>query len=156
MFRVLAVCLLSSLLSSCGSGSDAASEAGSPADQGFSPSSQVAFQLSERDFFPEGIAFDPVAERFLLGSLRKSKIISVSMAGVVDTLAAIGELGVGGILGMKVDPERRILWANFHQAGEQLGADLSVPFRTGIHKIDLEGNVAPWEDLSDIYVLKVR
>jgi len=39
---------------------------------------------------------------------------------------------------MKVDPERRILWANFHQAAEQLGADPSEPHRTGIHKIDLE------------------
>lgn len=112
MFRVLAACLLSSLLSSCGSGSDDASEAGAPVDSISPPASQVALQLGERDLFPEGIAFDPVTERFFLGSLLKSKIISVSMEGMVDTLAAIGELG--------------------------LGANLSVPFRTGIHKIDLE------------------
>lgn len=100
--------------------------------------SEVAFQLPERDLFPEGIAYDPVTESFFIGSLRKSKIIRIDGQGRVDTLLARDQLGPGGILGMRVDPQRRILWANFHQAGEQLGADPSVPFRTGIHKIDLE------------------
>ena len=134
MTRALSICALTCILISCTPGSEGESPQGVAASN---PSS-IAFQLSERDFFPEGIAYDPVTEHFFLGSLRKSKIVSVSLTGEVDTLAAIGELGLGGILGMKVDPERRILWANFHQAGEQLGADLSVPFRTGIHKIDLE------------------
>lgn len=134
MFRALAICTLSFLSFSCGPGPDA----GAPASVGPPSPSQVAFQLPERDLFPEGIAYDPVTDHFFLGSLRKSKIISISLDGVVDTLAAAEELGVGGILGMKVDPERRVLWANFHQAGEQLEADPSQPYRTGIHKIDLE------------------
>jgi sugar lactone lactonase YvrE len=134
VFRVLAFCLLCVLCSSCGPGSDA----GPSTDAWSASPSQVAFQLDERDLFPEGMAYDPVTERFFMGSLRKSKIISISMDGVVDTLASAGELGQGGILGMKVDPERRILWANFHQAAEQLGADPSEPYRTGIHKIDLD------------------
>jgi len=148
MFRILTLFLLPHiLLTACGPGDgdagdtqesiDTRDAGASTASQG-QASSQVAFQLPERDLFPEGIAYDPASQRFLLGSLRKSKIISVGLDGVVDTLAGRSELGQGGILGLKVDPERRVLWANFHQSSEQLNADSSVPFRTGIHKIDLD------------------
>ncbi len=122
--------------SSTGAAGAPSSAVASPASPGANPS-EVAFRLPERDLFPEGMAWDPVTGDFFLGSLRKSKIIRISGDGIVDTLAGMAELGQGGILGMKVDADRRILWANFHQSGEQLGADLSSPFRTGIHKIDL-------------------
>ena len=101
-------------------------------------SSEVAFQLPERDLFPEGIARDPLNGDLFLGSLRKSKIIRITEEGVVDTLVGRDELGQGGILGMKVDQDRRILWANYHQSAGQLGADPSIPFQTGIYQIDLE------------------
>lgn len=114
---------------------NAAPTTGTPTEEG---ASIVAFQLPERDLFPEGMAYDPVTGDFFVGSLRKSKIIRIAGSGAVDTLAVRAELGQGGILGMKVDPGRRVLWSNFHQSDEQLGADPSVPFRTGIHKIDLE------------------
>jgi len=134
MARVPIVCILSLLVSACGPGPD-----GEPATETtLSTPSQVAFQLEERDLFPEGIAYDPVTERFFLGSLLKSKIISVSMSGEVDTLLDMEQLGLGGILGMVVNPRERVLWAAFHQAADQVGADTTVGFRTGIHKIDLE------------------
>lgn len=134
MIRVLAVFIVTFMVSSCGPDSDA--QSGS--QEGLSTPSQVAFQLEERDLFPEGIAYDPVTERFFLGSLRKSKIIGVSMAGEVGTLLDREALGTGGILGMVVNPRERVLWAAFHQAADQVGADPTVPFRTGIHRIDLE------------------
>ena len=36
-------------------------------------SSQIAFQLPERDLVPEGICYDPISESFFLGSIQRHR-----------------------------------------------------------------------------------
>jgi hypothetical protein len=74
--------------------------------------STVAFRILEPDLIPEGIAWDPVGRSFYVGSLYKKKIVRVGPDGATQDFIASGQDGLWTVLGMKVDPERRILWVN--------------------------------------------
>jgi sugar lactone lactonase YvrE len=65
--------------------------------------SSPVFSLAERDLIPEDIAFDPKTQRFFVSSVRQSKIIT--MDG--HTFANAD----WPVLALRVDSERRILWA---------------------------------------------
>ena len=66
--------------------------------------SMPAFTLQERDLIPEDIAYDPKARRFLVSSVRKAKIVT----GDGKDFAKVP----WSVLALRVDPERRILWAS--------------------------------------------
>lgn len=56
------------------------------------------------NLYPEGIAWDPSAQHFLLGSFHDRKIVSVSDAGVAETLISDPDLPVNvTFLGLAVD-----------------------------------------------------
>ena len=55
----------------------------------------------------EGIAFDPVSRRFFAGT-GNGELLAINEAGKVSTFASGG--GLRQILGIKVDPDRRLLW----------------------------------------------
>lgn len=79
--------------------------------------SRVAFKIGERDLIPEGIAYDPRARIFYVGSTYKRKIVSVDEKGVARDFTGEGQEGLLGALGMKVDPKRRLLWVVSSNAG---------------------------------------
>jgi hypothetical protein len=110
------------------------------------PASRVAFVLGERDLIPEGIAHDPVTGRFYLGSFRKSKIVEIDPDGAVRDLVPPHESGLQSVLGLRVDPESRTLWAasattsymeDFHPEAR--------PF-TGVYGFDLEKRRPPFRE----------
>lgn len=55
----------------------------------------------------EGIAFDPVSKRFFAGTYN-GELLAIDQQGRVSTFASGG--GLRQILGIKVDPARRLLW----------------------------------------------
>lgn len=56
------------------------------------------------NLYPEGLAWDPSAQHFLVGSLRNRTVAAVSDAGVVDTLFSDPSLPVNvTVLGLAVD-----------------------------------------------------
>jgi sugar lactone lactonase YvrE len=63
-----------------------------------------AFTLAERDLIPEDIAYDAKTHRFFVSSVRKAKIIT---ADGKDFARA-----PWSVLALRVDPERKILWAS--------------------------------------------
>ncbi|MDH4272033.1 MAG: hypothetical protein OEW18_08665 [Candidatus Aminicenantes bacterium] len=73
--------------------------------------SRVAFTIPERDLLPEGIAHDPQEDCFYLGSLWKNKIIKVGRDGKARDFTTESQDGLRSIGGLKVDAERRVLWA---------------------------------------------
>lgn len=92
--------------------------------------SRVAFRIPERDLVPEGIAFDPETGSFFVGSIYKRKIVRVDKAGKASDFTASRQDGLREVLGMRVDPAARTLWACSSAgaaAGEQDG--LSSLFR---------------------------
>lgn len=100
--------------------------------------STVAFTISEKDLIPEGIAYDPVKKIFYLGSIRKRKIITVDMAGQVGQFKGPGEDSLMAVLGMKVDPLRRVLWVVTAVLPEMEGYNDKWRPPTAIYKYDLE------------------
>ena len=79
--------------------------------------SRVAFRIEEKELIPEGIAYDPRARVFYVGSTFKRKIVSVDEKGVARDFTAEAQDGLLGALGMKVDAERRLLWVISSNAG---------------------------------------
>ncbi len=73
--------------------------------------SAVAFELDEIDLIPEGIAYDPVARRFFIGSISKEKIVAVDASGKASDFVVSRRGGLRRTLGLKVDAKRRRLWA---------------------------------------------
>jgi len=72
--------------------------------------SQVAFSIPEKDLLPEGIAYDRGGDSFYLGSLWKGKIIKIDRKGFIREFAAEKQGGLRSVAGMRVDPDRRLLW----------------------------------------------
>jgi sugar lactone lactonase YvrE len=71
--------------------------------------SDVAFKLPQKDLITEGVAYDPAAETFYVGSIHQRKIVSRGKDGSVKDFAT-AEDGLWSVFGMKVDAKRRALW----------------------------------------------
>src|SRR5689334_10773244 len=104
--------------------------------------STVAFEIAERDLFPESVAFDPADGAYYVGSLHKRKIVRVDRDGVAtDFIASKGD-GLWAVLGMKIDPQRRELWANSCALGPterppMIDPEPSEAGRAAVHRYDL-------------------
>jgi hypothetical protein len=72
----------------------------------------VAFTLADRALIPESLAYDPRDRAFYVGSMYKRKIIRIAADGRVTDFVATAADGIWSVLGIKVDPTRRELWAN--------------------------------------------
>lgn len=93
--------------------------------------SKVAFKLPEKDLIPEGIAHDPKTGAFFVGSLAKNKIVRVDKAGKTNDFKTSGQDGLWAVIGMKVDPATRTLWACSAEAAQQAGS-------AGLFRYDLD------------------
>jgi len=98
--------------------------------------STSAFTLPERDLIPEGIAHDPVTGTFFVSSIHKRKVVAVRPDGTVSDFAT-SEAQLDSVLGMRVDPVRRVLWVNSYATPSMRGFDESLRGRSTLHKFDL-------------------
>ena len=103
--------------------------------------SQTAFTVGEPDLFPEGIAYDPIRRRFLLGSTFKHKIVECTDAGACRDFVSPGDNGLGEVLGIRVNARDGTIWAASNSEDE------SSLFHYGesgklIRKYSLNRNVA--------------
>lgn len=73
--------------------------------------SEIAFTLEEKDLIPEGMAYDPVEKSFFVSSIYKSKIVKIDRNGKITDFTSEKQDGLRPVTGIKVDAERRILWA---------------------------------------------
>jgi hypothetical protein len=72
---------------------------------------QLAFTIAEKDLIPEGLASNPSGDPFYLGSLNRRKIVQIHDGNATDFIPT-DRYNLLPVLGMKVDPEDRSLWAN--------------------------------------------
>lgn len=83
--------------------------------------STVAFTVPGKDLVPEGIAVDPASGTLYLSSIRRRTIIAIDRSGAARPFIPEAHGGVLGVLGMKVDPARGVLWAASHASSSMLG-----------------------------------
>ncbi len=98
--------------------------------------SAPAFTVPERGLIPEGIAHDPVTRTFFVGSIQKRKVVAIRPDGSVSDFAT-SEAQLDAVLGMRVDPARRILWVNSYATPTMQGFDEALRGRATLHKFDL-------------------
>jgi len=73
--------------------------------------SEIAFVIPEKDIIPEGVAYDKQSKRLFISSIYKRKILAINSAGNISDFIKSGEDGISSVIGMEVDPKRRVLWA---------------------------------------------
>jgi streptogramin lyase len=79
-------------------------------DEPKTPDSPVAFRLKDPKLIPEGIAYAPAGERFLIGSIAQRKIISTDAKGNAQDFSKASDK-LDTVLGLAVDAERGHLYA---------------------------------------------
>src|SRR5262249_14334234 len=70
------------------------------------------FALTDPNLLVEDIAYDPKTNRIFLSSVHERKILSCTTKGSCQTFASNSpQVPLLGILALRVDPDRKILWA---------------------------------------------
>lgn len=80
------------------------------AEKQSSPALLSTYTLASKDTYPEGIAFDPKKRAFFVGSLQRGDIGQIDADGK-ESLFFASKTPNTRSLGLKVDAERRRLWA---------------------------------------------
>jgi len=99
--------------------------------------SSIAFSILEKDLIPEGMAYDPVEKAFYMGSIQKCKIIKIDKDGNVSDFTDPRQDGLVSLLGMRVDAERRVLWAASSYSFYKKSIPRELLGTAGIFKYDL-------------------
>ena len=92
--------------------------------------STPAFVLAERDLIPEDIAHDPKTGRFFISSVRRAKIVT----GDGKEFAK----APWSVLALRIDAERRILWASTGWVPHCEGCDKADKDRTALLAFDAD------------------
>ena len=79
-------------------------------DEPRTPDAPVAFRLADPKLIPEGIAYDPKQDRFLIGSVAQKKIVSANRKGEVKDFSKL-EDNLDCVLGLFVDAAHEQLYA---------------------------------------------
>lgn len=96
---------------------------------------EPAFRLAEKDFIPEGIAFDPASGDFFVSSVHLRKIVRVH-DGRASTFAD-RRSGLGSVFGMHVDARHGVLWATSAAMPQMQGNDDGKAKGTALFRFDL-------------------
>lgn len=100
----------------------------------------IKYSINENDVVPEGIAYDPGTNSFFISSTYKRKIIRVNESGRAVDFTTEGQDGLLGVVGMRVDIKRNILWAASGDVGSGMPIKNSDSTRVGfsyLHKYDI-------------------
>ncbi len=111
--------------------------------------SDTAMVIPEKTLHPESIAYDPQTGDFYLSSFHLRKIIRVDAKGKVSDFVAQAEDGLWAVSGIKIDSNRRILWATSVAAKEMVDFEEQENGKTGLFKYDLDNGL-----LLDKYTLE--
>ena len=72
--------------------------------------SRVVATLPDSTFWPEGMDFDPRTKRYYVASVRHRTIAEIRPDGSVRELLARDRRDISGVLGVRVDASRGVLW----------------------------------------------
>ncbi len=100
--------------------------------------STVAFTVADSTLHPEGIAFDPAASRWFVGSVRQRRIVAVDSAGAArDFVGWPADPQLAGVFGLAVDSARGLLWAATAALPRMAGYGAADRGRSGVVAYDL-------------------
>ncbi len=97
-----------------------------------------AFRIPMRPLLPEGIAYDPAEDVFYLGSIHQRKILRIQRDGTYEDFTTVAADGMLGVLGLRVLPERRELWAVTAGIAGMNGLTDANEGASSVHRYSLE------------------
>ena len=100
--------------------------------------STVAFYLEEKDFLPESVAYDAKDKSFYVGSTRKGKIVRVDANGTVSDFIAPRQDGLWMVIGIKINPTRRVMWVCSFDGENLEGYQSSDTRASGVFAFNLD------------------
>jgi len=99
--------------------------------------STVAFRLPQKDLLTEGIAFDPKTRAFYVSSVHHRKIVRRNPDGTVVDFVPEGRDGLEGVLALRADPGRKLLWACSAALPEMTGYEKAMDGSSSLFAFDL-------------------
>jgi WD40 repeat protein len=93
---------------------------------------ELAFTIKEKDFIPEGLAYNAADASFYVGSIHKNKIVRISAKGEVSDFVHSRQDSIGQVLGLHIDTDKQELWACSNEAESLKGG------RASVHRYDLK------------------
>lgn len=115
----------------------------------------TAFQLDDRAFIPEGIAHDPHARRFYVGSVAQKRVVQVDADGAMAEFAGPAAK-LDEVLGLAMDTPRRLLYVVSTSAltarGEKERRNAVVSFNVDTRQLVQRHDVAGAQQLNDVAV----
>ena len=117
----------------------------------------TAFDLEDRTFIPEGIAYDAHSHNFFVGSVAQRRIVRVGASNAVSEFAG-SEAGLDSVLGLAVDSPRRVLYAVSTSAlttkGEERRRNAVVAFDVDTGRLLRRIDVPAARQLNDVAVAR--
>lgn len=114
--------------------------------------STLAYTLPAEDLLIESIAFDPVRQHLLVGSVRNGAVYRVAADGGLEPLIeASADNGLWGVYDIAVDPRSRTLWIASVAVPHFRGFQQRDAGRAGLFRFDLEAG-----ELVEAHVLPVE
>ncbi len=115
--------------------------------------SHLAFSTTEKDVFPEGLAYDPRNDSFYLSSMYHRKIIRISREGTLEDFVPADRYKLLPVQGIRLDPADGTIWST--SSKDNVGKSELLHFdRSGL----LLGRYPPTEsgkhDFNDLVVLR--
>lgn len=99
--------------------------------------SDTAFVLSRAGVVPENIVYDPPRDRFLGGDLERDGLVELRRDGSIRPFATGAGID-GRVLGLKIDPARRLLWGvAFTRLPRPAGDTTEAPARSSVFALEL-------------------
>ena len=99
--------------------------------------SLIAFTIPEKDLLAENVAHDPATGAFFVGSTRHGRIVRRERDGRISDFVPAGR-DTWMVIGMKVDPARRLLWVNTSGGGNYIRHQVSDQGRAALLAYDLQ------------------
>jgi hypothetical protein len=119
------------------------------------PDAPVSFRLADRTLIPEGIAWDPQARDFFVGSIAQRKIVRIDAQRRATDFSRAGD-GLDAVLGLAVDAQRRLLYAvstnGFEDGGRASPRNAIVRYSLRTGRVDARFDVADARQLNDVAV----
>lgn len=100
--------------------------------------SEEGFRLKDRDVLPEGIAYDPKDKTFYIASVHQRRIIARTADGSEKTFGKGAQDGLWSVIALRVDAERRHLWATTAAIEQTRDLDPKDAGRTAVVQYDLD------------------
>ena len=102
------------------------------------PRSGVRLAIADTMMHPEGAAYDAKTRRWFVGSVRQRRIVVADRMGKTSDFVRPSADGIGGVFGMAVDGQRRILWVATTSLPRMEGFTATDSGRVGVYGYDLD------------------